>query len=227
MVSPHPLKYHHLTQIYKSSKSPILAPVIQSISAKLQAILLRYPDYLILPKRWCHLSPTLHKCLLSAPPQIHSLYKQIQLRNANLSDPDLRPFLPDLDPPQARIIKLLDRVVTPVSPSAVAAQCYAMTMDLQLLMRTLCDYAVTRFRPGVRRVFLVGSILAEWPFGEKLAVQDGVVRYFEGKTASGDGETQRLILLLADLLERRVISYSWLLRRCIARGWTQNSVSLL
>src|SRR5439155_25950153 len=67
------------------------------------------------------------------------------------------------------------------------------------------------------------SILAEWPFTEKLAVQDGIVRYFESRITVGD-EMQRLILLFSDLLERRVISYSWLLRRCIARGWTQNSV---
>ena len=95
-------------------------------------------------------------------------------------------------------------------------------MDPQLLLRTLCDYAITRFRPGWRRIYLVSSILAEWPFSEKLAVQDGVVRYFETRTTAGD-EMQRLILLFTDLLERRVISYSWLLRRCIARGWTQNS----
>ena len=69
----------------------------------------------------------------------------------------------------------------------------------------------------------MSSILAEWPFSEKLAVQDGVVRYFESRTTVGD-EMQRLILLFTDLLERRVISYSWLLRRCIAKGWTENSV---
>ena len=94
---------------------------------------------------------------------------------------------------------------------------------MQLLLRTLCDYAITRFRPGYRRIFLVSSILAEWPSEERFAVQDGVVKYFETRATSVD-ELQRLILLLSDLLERRVISYSWLLRRCIARGWIQNSV---
>ena len=135
----------------------------------------------------------------------------------------MRPFLPDLESPQARLVKLLDDVPTPVNPSAVAAQVYSISMDLQNLMQTLCDYAVTRFRPGCRRIYLISSIIAEWPFTEKLAVQDGVVRYFESRVTSGD-EMQRLIVLFADLLERRVISYSWLLRRCIAKGWTQNSV---
>ena len=180
---------------------------------------------MILPKRWSTLSPTLQKCLRTAPAEIQSIYETIQLRNANLSDPEIRPFLPDLEPPQARVVKLLDETSIPVNPSLVAAKVYAITMDLQILMRTLCDYAVTRFRPGSRRVFLISSILAEWPFTEKLAVQDGVVRYFESRVTVGD-EMERLILLFADLLERRVISYSWLLRRCIARGWTQNAVLL-
>jgi len=192
----------------------------------LQAILLKHPDYLILPKRWSSLSTTLQKCLSSAPTEIQTIYETIQLRNANLSDPEIRPFLPDLQPPQARVVKLLDEITTPVNPHLVAAQVYAITMDLQLLMTILCDYAVTRFRPGCRRIFLVSSILAEWPFSEKLAVQDGVVRYFESKVTVGD-EMQRLIMLFADLLEQRVISYSSLLRRCIARGWTQHSVSSL
>ena len=77
----------------------------------------------------------------------------IQLRNANLSDPEIRPFLPDLEPPQARVVKLLDETSIPVNPSLVAAKVYAITMDLQLLMRTLCDYAVTRFRPGSSSYF--------------------------------------------------------------------------
>jgi hypothetical protein len=199
--------------------------VVASISEKLQIILLRYPDYLIHPKRWSQLSPTLQKCLSTSTPEIHAINEQIQLRNANLSDPEMRPFLPDLEPPQARIVKLLDQVSIPVNPAQLAAQVYSITMDLQLLLRTLCDYAVTRFRPGYRRIYLISSILSEWPFSEKLAVQDGVVRYFEGRSSRGD-EMQRLILLFADLLERRVISYSWLLRRCIARGWTQNEVLL-
>lgn len=199
--------------------------MVKSISEKLQAILLRHPDYLIIPKRWSTLSSTLQRCLSSASPEIQSIYETIQLRNANLSDPEMRPFLPDLEPPQARVVKLLDEISIPVTPSSVATQVYAITMDLQLLMRTLCDYAVTRFRPGCRRVYLISSILAEWPFAEKLAVQDGVIRYFESRATSGD-EMQRLILLFSDLLERRVISYSWLLRRCIAKGWTQNSVPL-
>ena len=197
--------------------------MVKSISEKLQAILLRHPDYLIIPKRWSTLSSTLQRCLSSASPEIQSIYETIQLRNANLSDPEMRPFLPDLEPPQARVVKLLDEISIPVNPSSVATQVYAITMDLQLLMRTLCDYAVTRFRPGCRRVYLISSILAEWPFAEKLAVQDGVIRYFESRATSSD-EMQRLILLFSDLLERRVISYSWLLRRCIAKGWTQNSV---
>jgi hypothetical protein len=133
----------------------------------------------------------------------------------------MRPFLPDLEPPQARIVKILDGAKTPINPSTIASQVYAIAMDLPLLLRTLCDHAVTRFRPGWRRVYLISSILSEWPFAEKLAVQDGVVRYFEANCVVGD-ELQRLILLFSDLLERRVISYSWLLRRCIARGWTQN-----
>jgi hypothetical protein len=187
-------------------------------------ILLKYPDYLIQPKRWSTLSQTLQKCLpTSAPQNLKTVYEALQLRNANLSDPELRPFLPDLEPPQARIVKLLDQTAVPVVTSLLASQVYSITMDPQLLLRTLCDYAITRFRPGWRRIFLVSSILAEWPFAEKLAVQDGVVRYFESRTTAGD-EMQRLILLFTDLLERRVISYSWLLRRCIARGWTQNSV---
>lgn len=136
----------------------------------------------------------------------------------------MRPFLPDLEPPQARIVKLLDKASIPINPAQLAAQVYAINMDHQLLLRTLCDYAVTRFRPGYRRIYLISSILSEWPFSEKLSVQDGVVRYFEGNNSRGD-EMQRLILLFADLLERRVISYSWLLRRCIARGWTHNEVS--
>jgi hypothetical protein len=135
----------------------------------------------------------------------------------------MRPFLPDLEPPQARLVKLLDETPSPVNPSTVAAQVYSITMDLQSLIWTLCDYAVTRFRHGNRRIYLVASILTEWPFAEKLSVQDGVVRYFESKVLSSE-EMHRLILLFTDLLERRVISYSWLLRRCIARGWTQNSV---
>jgi hypothetical protein len=196
---------------------------VASISEKLQIILLRYPDYLIHPKRWSQLSPTLQKCLLTSTPEIRAINEQIQLRNANLSDPEMRPFLPDLEPPQARIVKLLDNVSIPINPAQLAAQVYAINMDHQLLLRTLCDYAVTRFRPGYRRIYLVSSILSEWPFSEKLAVQDGVVRYFEGNNSRGD-EMQRLILLFADLLERRVISYSWLLRRCIARGWTHNEV---
>ena len=186
---------------------------------------MKHPDYLILPKRWSSLSPTLQKCLTSAPQEILSIHEAVQLRNANLSDPELRPFLPDLEPPQARIVKVLDSLVSPVDPSVVAGKVYAITMDLQLLLRTLCDYAVTRFRPGTRRIYLISSVLAEWPYTEKLAVQDGVVRYFEGRVTGGD-EMQRLILLFSDLLERRVISYSWLLRRCIARGWTQNSVRI-
>ena len=187
-------------------------------------ILLEYPDYLILPKRWSTLSPILQKCLVNASPEIQTVYEAIKLRNANLSDPETRPFLPDLEPPQTRVVKILDDTAVPVNPSSVAAKIYAITSDLELLLRTLCDYAITRFRPGCRRIFLVSSILAEWPFTEKLAVQDGVVRYFETRTTCA-GEMERLILLFADLLERRVISYSWLLRRCIARGWVQNSVS--
>jgi hypothetical protein len=185
---------------------------------------LEYPDYLILPKRWSTLSPILQKCLVNSPPEFQTIYEAIKLRNANLSDPETRPFLPDLEPPQARVVKILDETAVPVNPSAVAAKVFAITTDLQLLLRTLCDYAITRFRPGCRRIFLVSSILAEWPFTEKLAVQDGVVRYFETRVTCAD-EMQRLILLFADLLERRVISYSWLLRRCIARGWIQNAVS--
>jgi hypothetical protein len=137
----------------------------------------------------------------------------------------MRPFLPDLEPPQARIVKLLDQITTPINPSAIAAQVYAIGIDLQLLLRTLCDYAVTRYRPGWQRIYLISNILSEWPFTEKLAVQDGVVRYFENHITLDD-EIQRLVLLFTDLLEKRVISYSWLLRRCIARGWTQNAVYL-
>jgi len=201
--------------------------VVTSISEKLQVILLKYPDYLIQPKRWSNLSQTLQKCLPTSTPQnLKAIYEALQLRNANLSDPELRPFLPDLEPPQARVVKLLDQTAVPVVTSLLASQVYSITVDPQLLLRTLCDYAITRFRPGWRRIFLVSSILAEWPYSEKLAVQDGVVRYFESRVTAGD-EMQRLILLFTDLLERRVISYSWLLRRCIARGWTQNSVWLL
>lgn len=97
-------------------------------------------------------------------------------------------------------------------------------MGHQLLIQTLCDYAVTRFRPGLRRIYLISSVLAEWPFAEKVPVQEGIVKYFESRQWMGD-EMARLILLFTDLLERRVISYSALLRRCIAKGWTLTSVS--
>jgi len=161
--------------------------------------------------------------LSSAPAEVISVYDQIQLRNANLSDPELRPFLPDLEPPQARIVNVLDSTSVAVTPSAAAAKVYAISMDQQLLIQTLCDYAITRFRPGVMRVYLVSSILSEWPYAEKLSVQEGIVRYFESRQMTGD-EMSRLILLFTDLLEKRVISYSALLRRCIAKGWTLTSV---
>jgi len=136
----------------------------------------------------------------------------------------MRPFLPDLEPPRARIVKLLDQTSVPVDPSAVAAQIYAIDIDPQLLIQTLCDYAISKFRPGLRRIYLVSSVLSEWPFGEKLSVQDGVVRCPELRDIPDD-ELHNLILLFADLLERRGISYSSLVRRCIARGWASNTVT--
>jgi hypothetical protein len=176
-----------------------------------------------MPKRWSALGCTLEKCLQGASQQVIDAFESIRLRNANLADPAMRPFVPDLEPGQAKVVKLLDAAKSPINIVSLSAQIYTISIDVNLLMRTLCDYAVTRFRPGVQRIYLVASILAEWPFGEKLSVQDGVVRYFEQKGAVDD-EMQRIISLIAELMERRIVSYSWLLRRCIARGWTQNSV---
>jgi hypothetical protein len=136
----------------------------------------------------------------------------------------MRPFLPDLEPPRARLVKLLDKTAFPVDPSAVASMVYQINIDPRLLIQTLCDYAITKCRPGLKRIYLVSSILSEWPFGEKFSVQDGIVRYPELREIPDD-ELHNLILLFSDLLERHVISYSSLVRRCIARGWTSNTVT--
>ncbi|KAK2010087.1 transcription mediator subunit Med12 [Colletotrichum eremochloae] len=148
----------HLHTIHNDPDRDILVQLSARLATLLTPLLSAHPDNFVSPATWFKY----RDALLASIPTDHEFaqtaYKSINMRNEQLvasasnSQPANRQIL----------VKHLDTTYTSLYSPDLAAQCWAVSEDKNMIVRTLLEWCTSPHRPGAAKVYITAGLLRAW-----------------------------------------------------------------
>ncbi|KAF9872261.1 transcription mediator subunit Med12 [Colletotrichum karsti] len=148
----------HLNTIHNDPDRDILAQLSTRLTTLLIPLLSSYPDNFMAPATWFKFRDALLSSIPIDNEFAQNAFKSINARNermvasANNSQPANRQIL----------VKHLDTTFQTLYSPELATQCWAVSEDKCMVVRTLLEWCTSPHRPGASRVYITHALLRAW-----------------------------------------------------------------
>ncbi|KAF6837982.1 Mediator of RNA polymerase II transcription subunit 12 [Colletotrichum musicola] len=148
----------HLNTIHNDPDRDILVQLSTRLTSLLIPLLSSYPDNFVAPSPWFKYRDALLASIPAENEFAQAAFMSINMRNeqlvapANNSQPANRQIL----------VKHLDSTFQTTYTPDLAAQCWAVSEDKSMIVRTLLEWCTSPHRPGVAKVYITASLLRSW-----------------------------------------------------------------
>ncbi|OLN86032.1 Mediator of RNA polymerase II transcription subunit 12 [Colletotrichum chlorophyti] len=147
-----------LNAIHNDPDRDILVQLSTRLTALLTPLLSAHPDNFVSPSTWFKYRDALLASIPIDNEFAHNAFRSINTRNEHLvatasnSQPANRQIL----------VKHLDTTFqSPCNPD-LAAQCWAVSEEKSMVVRTLLEWCTSPHRPGAAKVYITASLLRAW-----------------------------------------------------------------
>ncbi|OHW97860.1 transcription mediator subunit med12 [Colletotrichum incanum] len=148
----------HLHTIHNDPDRDILVQLSTRLTSLLMPLLSAHPDNFVSPATWFKY----RDALLASIPIDHE-FAQTAFKSINIRNEQLVASASNSQPANRQIlVKNLDTTFTSLYSPDLAAQCWAVSEDKGMIVRTLLEWCTSPHRPGAAKVYITASLLRAW-----------------------------------------------------------------
>ncbi|KAJ0166537.1 Mediator of RNA polymerase II transcription subunit 12 [Colletotrichum tanaceti] len=148
----------HLYTIHNNPDRDILVQLSTRLTSLLSPLLSAHPDNFVSPATWFKY----RDALLASIPIDHE-FAQSAFRSINVRNEQLVASASNSQPANRQIlVKHLDTSFTSLYNPDLIAQCWAVSEDKGMIVRTLLEWCTSPHRPGASKVYITASLLRAW-----------------------------------------------------------------
>ncbi|GKT46001.1 mediator of RNA polymerase II transcription subunit 12 [Colletotrichum spaethianum] len=148
----------HLHTIHNDPDRDILIQLSTRLTSLLTPLLSAHPDNFVSPATWFKY----RDALLASIPTDHE-FAQTAFKSINIRNEQLVASASNSQPANRQIlVKHLDTTFTSLYSPDLAAQCWAVSEDKGMVVRTLLEWCTSPHRPGAAKVYITASLLRAW-----------------------------------------------------------------
>ena len=192
-------------------------PIQLQLAAMLRSCVKCFPDCFILPACWIKHEATLNSCSDNLDQQFVHALKGLSTRNEKFKRALDEDDLATAGTPRCKLIKVLDNIPLRFNLPAVSDSCLAVVNEYNLLIATVVEWASTRYRNRIDRVYIAVRLLRRW---RKQGVSlDNPISIFLGQCSTLAGVLRANVSkIVAELVRSSNFSISKYLQWLISRG---------
>ncbi|KAJ0267781.1 hypothetical protein Brms1b_012974 [Colletotrichum noveboracense] len=148
----------HLNTIHNDPDRDILIQLSMRLTSLLIPLVSSHPDNFVAPATWFKYRDALLASIPIDNDFAQTAFKSINSRNeqlvasANNSQPANRQIL----------VKQLDTTFQTIYTADLASQCWIVSEDKSMIVRTLLEWCTSPHRPGAAKVYITASLLRAW-----------------------------------------------------------------
>ncbi|KAL0937959.1 transcription mediator subunit med12 [Colletotrichum truncatum] len=148
----------HLNTIHNDPDRDILIQLSMRLTSLLIPLLSSHPDNFVAPSTWFK-----YRDALLASIQIDNEFAQNAYRSINTRNEQLVASANNSQPANRQIlVRHLDTTFQTLYAPDLAAQCWAVSEDKGMIVRTLLEWCTSPHRPGAAKVYITASLLRTW-----------------------------------------------------------------
>ena len=209
-------------QIYNHPDRDILQPLLQNLTQNLNTLILSSPENFVSPSTWSKYRDGLKACLPAGDEARHNCFEAISLRNEQLAAAASR------SQPAARhiLVRMLDATLQAPMPTELPSQCWGVSKDKAALAKTLLEWCISLYRPGLAKVYVTSRILQHWStlgLDPTVAVLD----FLEADGCEEHARKTTLYHVVCELVRSDNFSIPRYVQWLIARGGVRNPEDVL
>ncbi|KAH8662239.1 transcription mediator subunit Med12 [Xylariales sp. PMI_506] len=212
----------HYSAIFQHPDSDILLPLSNHLSSLLECLIVTSPESFINPSMWSKYKTT----VISSLPNEHDTLKlaagSIERRNDRLTCTNIT------SQPAVRgiAVKLLDTSLRKPFSADLAAQLWKISEEKTGLVRTLLEWCMSLYRPGIAKVYITTSILRSWTSYD--AEITAIILTFLDEDPLQEADRRRMVYhLVSELVRADLFSVPQYLQWLIARGGLNDPAEIL
>ena len=204
-------------QIYNHPDRDILQPLLQNLTQYLNTLILSSPENFVSPSTWSKYRDGLKACLPHGDEARHNCFEAISLRNEQLAAAASR------SQPAARhiLVRMLDATLQAPMPTELPSQCWGISKDKEALAKTLLEWCISLYRPGLAKVYVTSRILQHWS-GLGLDPTVAVLDFLEADGCEEHARKTTLYHVVCELVRSDNFSIPRYVQWLIARGGVRN-----
>lgn len=193
----------------------IYAPLFRKLSMLLRTHLISNLDALIIPKSWETVRSSLLFSIDWWMPHCKACIRNVEERNRALHSRTLSDS--NMNDLSTELLRILDNALFPFDPKAILQSCRKTCPDDRVLVRILCQWAITPFREGVYRIYVVCALLQA--AADEIDVQELLMGFLEDRMLkSSQSRMGRFFHLMSELTRLGIFSVARLMKWAIVRG---------
>ncbi|ORY67302.1 transcription mediator subunit Med12 [Pseudomassariella vexata] len=209
----------HHTAICQHPDRDILLPLSTQLSSLLESLLLNSPESFVHSFTWAKFRDALLSSLPSDDQAQRHAFESIDKRNERLT----RTHIKSQPAVRGILVKLLDTTLRTPFKDDLASQLWKVSEHKHSLIRTVLEWSISPYRPGIAKVYVTASILRF--FSVQGADITGAVLDFLDTDPLRETDRKHLVYhLVSELVRTDDFSVPRYLQWLIARGGLANAV---
>ena len=192
----------NMCQVHDNIDKDLLEPIQNRLISLLQGLLETQPRNFIGHRTWAQIEKILALCVVAKDSRLSALLAYVNGRNNS--------FATAISIQQVsleqQLVDLLDQTIMNGTPPGLARNCWNLGLANQQLTRTVLDWAVYTYRPGLSRLYVAVRLLRNWS-RTGLDVTEAVLDYMSNAKALNDSTSSALYSLVAELA--RPVEAGW------------------
>lgn len=203
----------HHAAICQHPDKDILLPLSTQFSSLLETLLLASPESFVHPPTWSRYRDTYLSSLPIEEGPLHLAYKLVDARNERLT----RTHIKSQPAVRGVLVKMLDDTLRKPSSDDLATEIWRISEDKPSLVKTLLEWCMSLYRPGMAKVYVTTSILRCWSALD-IDVTGAILERLDTDPLQ-ETERKRLVYhLVSELVRTDHFSFPRYLQWLIARG---------
>jgi hypothetical protein len=200
------------------SKYQVFVTFKEKVSEALFNFFIFSPDSFVIPQHWKKLGPVLIEALKGIKDEVvQQVLELICMRNESLTVTDVSATRASRNPKYI-IIDALDKANAPYNWSSLLQSINVNKIPEQDALMVAFEWATSKNRAGVDRVYICASMLTEWHNVLKWDISAGFLNFLDSIICADGYDMKNLYDMVSELQDRDWFSAGTFFRRLISQG---------
>lgn len=200
------------------SKYQVFVTFKEKVSEALFNFFIFSPDSFVIPQYWKKLGPVLIEALKGINDEVaQQVLELVCMRNESFSVTDVSATRASRNP-QYIIIDSLDKANVPYNWSSLIQSINVNKIPEQDALMVAFEWATSKNRAGIDRVYICASMLTEWHNVLKWDISAGFLNFLDSITCADGYDMKNLYDMVSELQDRDWFSAGSFFRRLISQG---------